>query len=229
MPEPEDPQPIVKINMDLTKDDVVAIKISEFEDSLMAYETDIQDKLEKIHRHQTKIQNDARKLLDAEATKAFGKKLEALLVAVSAMEEVPADKLAGSIVTGEYHHYHHEEESKKLFSVSIKVINKQSSRNEEVYSSHRELPRPAAWQKLQDELVATSEEVNNLNELLAKARQTIQKMPSVERHCRAELAKQQLKKANRSDILDALNRVKIPGLPAGFGAALGLPAPKKSK
>ena len=238
MPEPED-NSIVNIKMELTKEDVVSIKVADFEDKLMAFETQVQEDIAKANESIADLTKDANKLLKGVAEAAYTKKLAALLESVATMEEVDPKDLTGTISVDENDRYtrnhwggHNDiqdPEKHKRFSVAINISQRKGGDNHGLFNTYKTMDKPKEWFKVSDEIKAIRKHIDELTVQLQKSRETIQKMPSVERHCRAELAKAQLKKAKREDILEALDRVVIPGLPTSMQRVLAAPAAPEKK
>ena len=239
----------VNLDMTLDRDDVVAIQVSEIENKLMTYEQQVSVAIEKLQGDHNAAVKEATKLLKDHANEVFGPRLATLRASIAVVEEIGEDKLevridamdGGSSDCGyvpddidEEYDAGENDKVRKTYAVRL-IINRttQDRKNHQygysgdhLYCSQREIAKPAAYFKLVTVAQKAMAGINENRKLIQKARESLSKMGSLERNCRAELAKMRLKEIGREDVIATISKVGIPGMPQLMQPVLEAPAGK---
>lgn len=200
---------LVNLKMDLTTDDVVAIKISDIENKLTAFENATLLKIESAESEQRKILAEIDLITKDAMNEEFKEKAQRLATALEEFEGWEKGRVNIKIGIG------NSIQIKEKMGVSIQLHAKRHERtsyDDSLYSSQLTMDRPAAYFELVKKLDAVASKINTLTGEIQKARNALSKMPSVERHVRAHIARTQLAADGQHEILKALDNVPLPGL-----------------
>lgn len=203
------------LNLNVDRDDVVAIKVADFETKLMSFELQTREKIEGFNKKVSAAQKKIYEICQKEAEDRYLDKAKKLANALAAFEDIDADKYKVTVkACSDWRHCDKEDRKKKDLEVSVNIaIDADRERYNHEYSASRKFDAPKAVYSLLDEITEHEKDIKALTDELTKARCALAQMSRLERRCRAELAKVRLKETGNESILSALESISLPGMP----------------
>jgi hypothetical protein len=190
------------LDASVTKDDLVSIKVSEFEQRLLAEQDSLQNKAKVVHKEAFDLREKAAKDAQAAADEKYGDALKALGEALAAFGKKPklsiGARIEKEIVHATVHsaHRHHGDGG-----VEVTV----------------EFPLPAVVKSGLAAARAKEAEYREISIRIIAVRDRLSKVSTVERAVRAELAKAKLRADGHAELIEQILAVEVP--------SLALPAP----
>lgn len=208
---------------DVSRDDIVAIKVADLETKLMQVDAVLTEDIVKTRSELDRLNKNRSMILLEEAKKKYQKKLEAIAAAITDLDgekleirynvgAVPECDLETELEESENVGVSTTKDDTYKVTVSIITAAKKKHYNESVYDTEVKLQIPKS---LKENFKAAKEAKQKLEELVAKqskCRTAQSRMGVVERQCKAALATQRLKEIGRADLLKTLDSVEIPGM-----------------
>jgi hypothetical protein len=207
-----------KVNVEVTKEDLVAVQVSQLEEQLIATRIDLEEKLEAINKKQEAAQKKIAKSCLETAEADAEKRLKALLTAAS---ELSGEKLSEKDTEVDETHILPESSSEYIakehyisYKASVGFGKKTGRKSSEdmMYeiTANIKLPVPKEILDLVDEEKVLADTNQELSDQLYKVRRALQDMSRFERQAKANVAKKIIKATEEgSDInLEDLFNIK---------------------
>lgn len=186
-----------KVNVEVTKEDLVAVQVSQLEEQLIATRIDLEEKIEKTNKQQEKLDKQLSKTCQTLAEEDAEKRLKGLLSAASELSgEKLADKDTEVKVRKELPASSSEYVAKEhyiSYEASVAFGKKSGKKSEEdtLYKVEAtiKIPLPKEVLDLIDQIKTLSDTTEEYSDNLYKVRRALQDMSRFERQAKANIAK----------------------------------------
>ena len=186
-----------KVNVEVTKEDLVAVQVSQLEEQLIATRIDLEEKLEKSNKQQEKVEIQLNKLCQTIAEEDAERRLKGLL---SAASELSGEKLADKDTevsiskdlprsSSEYLANEHFISYEATVAFGKKSGKKSQEDSMFKVEANIKVPLPKEVLELIDQIKAISDTIEENSDSLYKVRRALQDMSRFERQAKANIAK----------------------------------------
>lgn len=176
-----------KLGMDLTKEDIVAAKISQLEDDLEEQTLILEKEINAVHKSCNEIQEQITKKTSDEVRARYNALIPKKIDAINKTLEGTLTKF--HIVKEDINHTKLDDNPRKLLvECCLKVINKDDKHRNTTFDIQFELEKSKELLKLEEDLSANGKLIQEKNQALSLIIKKLKDIPKLERKIKAKLA-----------------------------------------